>query len=304
MKSQRVTRVIPLSVALSISLLAGVSHAQIGSASNSDVNGYFGTTSEGPQINEASTPPTWTPSGPGFYPTSGLPNVPALYPTFPNPQISIPSTINFIPSGHQTLSTPFTDGITSAGYSIIGGVNGAGTLTEDAYVDIALPGTVGMFLNQPPPATGYAYEQANFAAVFPLGPGGTSGSSPAPRPFIVYGNVLTGGYAQFGANVNYWYVQTIPGTTTIGSTQWLGTLVYDFQIGSVSGPFSQIVNFNPTSLLGASGAGFLVITGDAFVAGDPMSITVQSVPEPSSVVLLAVGLAGLGVMGYRRRATE
>ena len=49
-------------------------------------------------------------------------------------------------------------------------------------------------------------------------------------------------------------------------------------------------------LLGTpTGPGVLELTGYAYVAGDPVDINIQSVPEPSTLVLLS--LAGLVVLG-------
>src|SRR5262249_34676373 len=119
----------------------------------------------------------------------------------------------------------------------------------------------------------------------------------------VTGNVITGStaYAQFGAQVDYWWVPVIPGTILPnGPAVNLGTLTYNF-LQTGGGSFSTVVNHSPTLLASATGVGFLQITGEMFVPGDPFSISVMSVPEPSTFALAAVALAGLGVWRYRRR---
>ncbi len=278
--------------------LSTTAQAQITGNVSSDVEGLFGAQSDFFQQAETTIPP-WPASGLGFYPTTGPVNVPPLYPTFPNPVLPVNANIPFVPAGH--LSPTFTDGQTVANYSIYGGYLGAGTNTSDAFVVLGVPGAVGMYLNQPQTTTGYAYEQANFAAAYSVGAGGLAAGLPSPRPMIVTGSVINGGYAQFGAQVNYWFLTTIPGTTIVNSTTFLGSLDYNYQISSVTGPFSQLVNFTSGGLLGATGNGFLEITGNAFVAGDPFNITVTQVPEPSTVVLAAFGLIGLGVQAVRQR---
>ena len=79
----------------------------------------------------------------------------------------------------------------------------------------------------------------------------------------------------------------------------LGTLTYNF-LQSGGGAFSTTVNHSATVLAGASGVGFLQITGEMFVAGDPFSINVTSVPEPSTLWLAAAALVGLVGWRYRR----
>jgi hypothetical protein len=115
--------------------------------------------------------------------------------------------------------------------------------------------------------------------------------------------LATGGWAQFGAEVNYWWLDTIPGTIIVSNTTLLGTLVYDFKVTSTSS-FSQWVNHNNPALLGATGNGFLMITGSAFVAGDPFSITVMSVPEPTTAVMLGIGVIGLVLAGGQIHARK
>lgn len=269
---------------------------------SSNVEGYFGTNSDGFQLAEGPTIPPWAASGPGFYPVSGLPNVPALYPGFPNPSLPLVSNISYTAPFAHAPSSPFTDGQTTANYSIIGGFNGPGTATGDAYVLIGVPGAVPMTINQPSTATGYAYEQVNFAMVYSVTSAGIVGGSPGPRPFSVSGSLATGGWAQFGAEVNYWWLDVVPGTIIVTNTTFLGSLQYDLQLTN-TGPFSTIVNYNPTTLLGASGVGFLMLTGSAFVAGDPFSLTVTSVPEAST--LLLAGASGLAcLIGFARRRAK
>src|SRR5262249_50061563 len=154
-----------LAAMFALSAWAQTSLGQIQSISSSNVEGYFGSQSDVVQQAEGPTIPPWGVNGPGFYPITGVPNVPPLYPSFPNPLLSMPSNIPFAPGGHALASAFLDNQTTTASYNIIGGVTGAGTLTEDAYVDLGAPGTVGLFLKQPPTATGYAYEQVNFAEI-------------------------------------------------------------------------------------------------------------------------------------------
>ncbi len=89
----------------------------------------------------------------------------------------------------------------------------------------------GMHLAQPNTATGYAYEQANFAMDFAVGPGGIAGGPVTGlRPFLVTGHVTAGGYAQFGTEVNYWSIPasfSSTGVVTItGPATSLGSLQY------------------------------------------------------------------------------
>jgi hypothetical protein len=278
-------------------------NGQILGVVDSNVEGYFAATSDTFQQAEGPTIPPWPVAGTGYYPTSGIPTVPPLYPGFPNPAIPLTSNIPYTAPFAHAPSNPFTDGQTTATYSIIGGFFGPGTNTGDAYVLVGVPGAVPLTITQPSTASGYAYEQVNFAMVYSVGGGGLAAGPAGPRPFHVSGTLATGGWAQFGAEVNYWWLDTIPGTIIVSNTTLLGTLVYDFKVTSTSS-FSQWVNHNNPALLGATGNGFLMITGSAFVAGDPFSITVMSVPEPTTAVMLGIGVIGLVLAGGQIHARK
>ena len=70
-------------------------------------------------------------------------------------------------------------------------------------------------------------------------------------PYIVSGNAIAGGNAQFGADLTYWWLTTTPGTTIVNSITNLGSVQYSYQISSISGPFSSVVNHAPATLLGS-----------------------------------------------------
>ncbi len=176
-------------------LMARTSSGQITNIGNSDVEGFFGAQSDAPTAQQSEGPiaPSWPASGNPFYPITGGSGVPALYGTFPNPVYPITQNIGFAAPGGHSLSSPFVDSQgTTANYNIVGGFNGAGTLTSDAYVDFALPGATGMYLSQSSTATGYAYEQANFAIEYSVGPGGLIGGAVPSLPYIISGNAIAG----------------------------------------------------------------------------------------------------------------
>ncbi len=295
-----------LAAALAATVLAPSSQGQITGILSSDVEGFFGTQSDAYQASEAPITPTWAASGVGPYPITGPANVPSLYGGFPNPVFPVVQNISYAaPAGHANAFAPDIQG-TRADYYIKGGFGGTALFTRDAYVSLGALGTAGgMHLAQPNTATGYAYEQTNFAMDYLVGAGGIAGGAVAGlRPFLVTGHVTAGGYAQFGAEINYWWIPATYNTGAIvitGTPVNLGALQYNYLNNSSPGPFGAIVTQTSAPLLGAVGTGILEITGDAFVAGDPFDIAVVDAPEPSTFVLGIAGLAALGFAALRKK---
>lgn len=291
------TVVVLLKTFLISTLFVSLARAQITGVVSSDVEAFFGSQNDTFQLAEPPLSPTWPTNPIGPYAISG-PAVPALYPGYPSPSLTFTPNI---PYDTPHTGPGFADSqLTTSNYSVVGNYSG-GTFTGDAF---AMVGGPPMSLFQPASATGYAYEKAEFVMTYSVGPAGIAAGTAPNYPFFATGNVLPGGYAQFGAQVDYWWIPVMPGTIIpSGPAVNLGTLQYSF-LQAGGGSFGTVVNHSPTVLAGATGVGFLQIVGEMFVAGDPSSINVSSVPEPSTVVLGAAGLIGLGmyrcVRGFSR----
>ena len=282
---------------LALVIFVPMAKAQITGVVSSDVEAYFGSQSDTFQLTEGPTFPFWPSNSNGPYPVTG-PTVPALYAGYPNPSLSFTPNITY-DTGH--IGPGFADSqLTTANYSIIGNFAG-GANTGDAYAQTFGP---PISIVQPSSATGFVFQKVQFAMTFSVGPSGIAGGAAPAYPFLASGNVLPGGYAQFGAQVDYWWLPVIPGTILpAGPSVNLGTLQYSF-LQAGGGAFSSIVNHSPTTLAGATGVGFLQITGEMFVAGDPFSINVTSIPETSTLILSVVGLVGMGAIALRTKSRQ
>ncbi len=298
------------SAALALAVCTQMSQGAITGVISSNVEGFFGSISDGYQQSEAPLSPPWTAVGFALpYSPAGLPNIPPLYTGFPNPNPPITVNIPFTaPAGHAPAN-PFTDGVTSADYHIYGGYSTSATYTRDAYARLGNNTTNLMYLDQPSTATGYAYEEVQLAIDYSVDLNGlTAGATPNNRPYLVYGNFLPGGSAEFGAEVNYWWIPTTVNTVTgviisYGTPLSLGSLQYQKYLSNVTGPFVSLVpdTYSSNNLLGvaAGSTGILELTGNMYLIGDPVNISVEAVPEPASLDVLAVG--GLGLLLKRRR---
>ncbi len=281
---------------LAVFALAESSSAQISMFQlDSSVQAYFG--SQGP-VFEASDPvgASWTAPGYGPYtPGSPLPNLPAA----PTPIVYPASS----PNAFGPYTSNFNDFLppsaaTTASSTISTYVNPSPSAVSDANIQIP-----SWTLTQGPAAPAYAYEQLDFVANFGVVGGYLTGSSPS-LPLYISGNVSanSGAYAQFSATIDYtWQPSNNTAFTATGPAVSLGQLNYSFlQYGG--GAFGTPIFSSGTLSAAPTNWGLLEITGEMWLAGDPSSIEINSVPEPSSIALLAIGLTVLGRRSRGRRA--
>jgi hypothetical protein len=163
-----------------------------------------------------------------------------------------------------------------------------------------------------------------------LGAGGASGSA-NPVPVIPPGNLLgtttalnptfsidggaAGSLAGYtgvaNVNVNLGTLASFSFTTTDGMLSFGNVTSYtqDFNSYPPAGVFrSLVVSFiGEVTFNGVSGTGLLSLiftqSGDAPIGGG-LSLSVVSVPEPSSIALAGLGLASAGLFGLRKRLAK
>jgi len=245
---------------------------------DSNVDAYFGAQSDAYHATDPTPLPAWGVAGTGPYGGTAIPNVPPQPPSLPGPPPPYPGGLH-APFSPAVSNSAFNDGFGNiANSSIVGGLVGSGATTNNATL------AANMFLLQAT-GTGYAYEQIDFSIDYQVTPGALTGQSLFTQTFNVFGNIGSGGFAEFGGQLNFWDWNGST-ATAVGSP----LNFYYLQVGA--GPFATSVS--ASALEGpVLGPDIYWITGDLYVDGDPSSINVQSVPEPASCMLLGIGLAGL-----------
>ena len=277
----------------------------------SGVDAYFASDSERDQ---ASDPPglnPWTPAGPGpYWSGNGLPDdPPAPLPHIPGPP-SAPGAYagNAFAGILGGWTSSFTGGPitapTTAYSDIYDNVSSNATVTSDINIGVI------MNLTQSPGAPGYAYEQLDFGSNYYLTSNPGLGSSTPSLPILVSGTVNGGvtAYAQFDGEVDYTWTPGTYSSGSLGTTTFtptglpvsLGALDYSFYQPNGGSFYTTLLS---SGTLGAipSGSGQLALDGYFWVAGDPVDISISSVPEPSALALLGVGAVGVAAYAWRRR---
>jgi hypothetical protein len=266
--------------------------AQVTGVLGSDTTAYFGSQNDAYQASNPAGLNPWPPAGP---------NPPAYYasitqlPGVPAPPAGNVAPSNVTPFSPTAASSSFNDGYyDTATSSILGSVTYSSLTVNDALV--SLPAG-GMTLNE---SVGlYDYEQVNYDIDFSVanyvnitGVAGALGGL-VTRSYNVSGLVGTGpgAFVAFGGEMNFWDATT---------NTSLGALTFNY-FNNVGGAYSTTVTSSGT-INAIYSPDVLRITGDFFLIGDPSSIQVQSVPEPSTWILLAIGIGPLWWARRRHRS--
>ena len=293
MKTLHKSALLFAAAALTCTLIPNAGHAAITGVTASNVDAYFGSQNDAFQDRfPLSLPSSWLPVGPGPYPITQT----FLIASAPPPLATLtPSNVTPF-NGFGSFSS-FADVPGNNAFSLIQGFVGSlGDFIDDAQIALV------MSINQVG-SSSYAYEQISYNIDYslvnsPNSQGFLSGVlSPATvtRSFAVFGSVNSapGSYAQFGGEMNFWAV--ISGTPVS-----MGQLTFSY-LNTAGGPFSTVVT--SSGVIGSAPVNapdFIRITGSFYVAGDPSSITVQSIPEPTALALLGICTVGLLKRNRRR----
>jgi hypothetical protein len=278
---------------LSTVLLASAAQAQVVSVGGSNVDALFGSQNDSYQRSN--------PIGLNPWPAAG-PNPPAFYgtvnqlPGVPSPPAGNVTPSNVMPFSPTNSTSFFNDGFGNTASSAISGfISGSAGTADDAQV--------GLFMTLAQSAGGYAYEQLNYDIDFNVSSlvnaTGTAGTLAGivTRSFGVSGSVSnsSNAFVAFGGEMSFW-----DGTT---NTSLGAPLLFNY-FSSAPGAFTATVS-GSSFVNAVNFPDVLRITGDFFLIGDPSTITVNGVPEPSTFVLGALGIFGLGIAArrtkYRRR---
>ena len=269
----------------------------------STVHAYFGSQNDAFQNSSPFAPagPSWSP------PAIGIPGVPFPgSPTFIMPSPGGPPSPTVMPGGPNTnnfdgiaYNSLFFDVPGNTASSSIRGTLNPSFLGFFAGVEIDLT----MSLTQVG-ALSYAYEELDFSIDYSITGTGVLNSS-VTQAFNISGIVGSGpgSFAQFGGRIDYW---ELSGGVFFGKS--LGSLTFS-HLDLMAGAFSTTVSVTgpigvPTPNLGLGSGDGIRITGSFFVAGDPSTINVQSipsVPEPTSAALL-LGSGAMLLLRRRRAA--
>lgn len=135
--------------------------------------------------------------------------------------------------------------------------------------------------------TGDAKLVYQFTNFFQLSASGLSPQLTVFPDFAISGTVQNGGFASITGLIQYY------GSPIANVTNLLGTVSYSY-LNNTAGNFSDFVNGSPSSLSTPQliGNSTLELIGDIVFEVDPADITVQTVPEPTSGLLLGLGAAG------------
>jgi hypothetical protein len=301
MRNPAIRQIVVLTAAVLVGFLADGAQGQVNVVPiGSGVEAVCGSQSDAYQNSD---PPAivFGPAGYGSYtPGLVLPNAPAAP---AGGSLTLPGNA-FAGGGY---GSSFIDGQHTTAYSQIDDhVASAPTLLSDVSIGAGFSGMPLLSLNQSSIATGYAYDQLTFGSNY-IVYNGSLGPSTANLPLFIDGSVQPGGgnYAQFDGLVDYWWtpVTYTPGQTTFivnGTPQYLGDVTYTFTQNG-GGTFNQTLNSLTNLSATTFGDGILSLDGHMWVAGDPSSITVSAVPEPSTFVLLAAGALCLLACAWRKR---
>ena len=268
---------------------------------NDNVQAFFAADASSVELSDPANLAPWGgPAGIGPYPGLAVPSTP--------PPMAAPIYGTKLPSSNSFYSAVYgyTSNFTDGGFPATSAVStiwasppgGTSIVSANVGVNFALYEP-----NNPP--GGYAYEQLDFVADYTTyGPlaGGVDG---APDMLI---NAEIESYAQFAGVVEYWWHPTLVTNPFVltNNTPWVGLGSLDYSWSEGADYDSQIPTLvSPTGIITpvppGYGNGILELAGDFFVAGDPSQISVQTVPEPSSWLLLAVGAAALGMIALVHR---